>query len=260
MSKNEGKKMKIKISLLVITLISLCPALIPAESPAKSLQIDYSVGLNFNHSRVSVLVGDNNLVNTLNYSYLALELDVGISDYLILGVAAGLNSNHLKDPVDFYKLPLSLRVNEEKFNPMVLGLRAKSEFLSWKDFSFAAGAEYLYFKKYEKNLPIQLPVVSGDTMVKNSFNQLSLELWAQYDGFSFFTIFAGPQLNLLHGKLTASETIEELEGEEELSYKHENDLGISAGAHFEVGSHLDVNLKVNLISKTSLSVEVFYIF
>ncbi len=252
--------MKIKISLLVITLISLCPALLPAESPAKSLQIDYSMGLNFNHSRVSVLVGDNNLVNTLNYSYLALELDVGISDYLILGVVAGFNSNHLKDPVDFYNLPLSLRVNEEKFNSMVLGLRAKSEFLSWKDFSFAAGGEYLYFKKYKRELPIQLPLVSGDAMIKNSFNQLSLELLAQYDGFSFFTVFAGPQLNLVHGKYTASETIEELEGEEELSYKQENNIGIAAGARFELGSHFDINLKVNLISKTALSVEVFYIF
>lgn len=256
--------MKIKISLLVITLISLSLALLPAEetkpSPAKSLQIDYSVGLNFNHSRVSVLVGDNNLVNTLNYSYLALELDVGISDYLILGVVAGFNSNHLKDPVDFYNLPLSLRVNEEKFNSMVLGLRAKSEFLSWKDFSFAASGEFLYFKKYEKNLPIQLPVVSGEAIIKNSFNQISIELWAQYDGFSYFTIFAGPQLNFLDGKLEATETIEELEGQEELSYKQENDIGIVAGARFEVGSHFDVNLKVNLISKTSLSVEVFYIF
>jgi hypothetical protein len=252
--------MKIKISLLVITLISLSPALLPAEPTAKSLRIDYSVGLNFNHSRVSVLVGDNNLVNTLNYSYLALELDVGISDYLILGVVAGFNSNHLKDPVDFYNLPLSLRVNEEKFNSMVLGLRAKSEFLSWKDFSFAAGGEFLYFKKYEKNLPIQLPVVSGEAIIKNSFTQIGIELWAQYDGFSYFTIFAGPQLNFLDGKLEATETIEELEGEEELSYKQENDIGIVAGARFEVGSHFDVNLKVNLISKTSLSVEVFYIF
>lgn len=252
--------MKIKILLLVITLIVLSPALLPAESTAKSLRIDYSVGLNFNHSRVSVLVGDNNLVNTLNYSYLALELDVGISDYLILGVVAGLNSNHLKDPVDFSNLPLSLRVNEEKFNSMVLGLRAKSEFLSWKDFSFAASGEYLYFKKYEKNLPIQLPVVSGEAIIKNSFNQISIELWAQYDGFSYFTIFAGPQLNFLDGKLEAFETIEELEGQEELSYKQENDIGIVAGARFELGSHFDVNLKVNLISKTSLSIEVFYIF
>jgi len=257
--------MKIKI-FSVIILFAFSLMLFPAQDeefipkPSKALQIDYTVGLNFSFNKVAVLVGNNNLSNSLNFSYLALELDVGISDYLTLGAVAGYNSNYMKDPVDFNNLPLSLQLQDETFNSMVLGVRAKSEFLSWKDFSFAANAEYLYFKRLKKEFPIELPIVTGEAIVKNSFTQLSVELWAQYEGFSNFTLFAGPQLNLLKGKFNVSEEISDLNAEEELSYKQENKLGVAAGVLLEVSSHIDVNLKINLISKNSFSIGAIYVF
>lgn len=256
--------MKIKIFLLLFTVFTL--ALFPADQeqtqPIKTttLQIDYTAGLNFSYNRTPILMGDDNTENTLIHSYLALEVDVGVSDYFTAGVVAGYGNSHFADPVNFYNLPLSLDVSGQSYKSMMFGARARSDFLSWRDFSLRANGEILLFKLFEKENPIQLPIVTGTSVAKQSFSQLTLELLVQYDGFSTFTVFAGPQLCLLKGKITASESIEDLEGEEEFTYQQKNTMGLTAGVNFELGSHFDLNVKVSLFSKTSLSVETFYIF
>ena len=261
--KCEDEKMKINIFLfLTIFTLALFPAgqdQAQATGP-KSYGIDYTAGLNFCYNRVGVLMGDDNINNTLVHSYLALEVEVGLAEYLRLGVVAGFDSNHFADPVDFYNLPLSLRLNEQSHSSMVFGLRAKSDFFSWRDFSFSANAEILLLKLAKKEQNIDLPIVTGTSTTKQSFSQLTLELLVQYDAFSRLTVFAGPQLNLLKGKITAAEVIEDLQGEEKLTYKQKNTLGLAGGINYELSSHFDLNVKAGLFSRTSLSIEVFYIF
>jgi hypothetical protein len=256
--------MKIKIFLLLFTVFTL--ALLPADQEqtqptgTKSYGIDYTAGLNFSYNRTPVLMGDDDIENTLIHSYLALEVDVGVSDYFTAGIVAGYATNQFDDPMDFYNLPLSLSVSGQSYKSMIFGARVKSDFLSWKDFSLRANGEILFFKLFEKESPINLPIVTGTAAVKQSFSQMTLELLVQYDGFSTFTVFAGPQLNRLKGKITASESIEDLQGEEEFEYKQKNIIGFTGGVNFELSSHFDLNVKVSLFSITSLSVEVFYIF
>jgi hypothetical protein len=253
--------MKIK-TLILVVLFTFSTAFFSfaTEKDSRSLQIDYSAGLNLSYNSVPILLGDSEIENTLKFSYMALELDLGIHDYLTVGVVAGFNSNKLSDPVDFTGLPLSLRLDDKSFNSMLLGLRAKSEFFSWNNFAFEAGAEFLYFKENTKDLDIQLPIVSGQATAKNSFTQTALELLIKYEGFSNFTVFAGPQLSLLKGTVTASETLGVLSGEQDLDFDQEKSFGFVGGARFELGSNFDLNVKASLFSRTSLSVEIFYVF
>jgi hypothetical protein len=258
--------MQIKFYLLLFTVLVFTLALFPADQAqtqpidTRSHGIDFTTGLNFSSNRTPVLMGDDDIKNTLIHSYLALEVDIGVSDFFTAGVVAGYATSQFDDPVDFYNLPLSLSVSSQSYNSMIFGARARSDFLSWKDFSLHANGEILFFKLFEKESSIQLPIVTGISTVKQSFSQMTLELLVQYDGFSTFTVFAGPQLYWLKGKITASESIEELEGEEEFEYKQKNTIGLTGGINFELGSHFDLNLKVSLFSKTSFSIEAFYIF
>jgi len=256
--------MKIKFFLLLFTVFTL--VLFPADQEktqpidTRFHGIEYTVGLNFSSNRTPVLMGDDDIKNTLIHSYLALKVDVGVSNYFTAGVVVGYASSQFDDPVDFYTLPLSLSVSSQSYNSMIFGARARSDFLSWKDFSLRANGEILFFKLSETESAIRLPIVTGTSTVKQSFSQMTLELLVQYDGFSTFTVFAGPQLYWLKGKITASESIEELEGEEEFEYKQKNAIGLASGVNFELGSHFDLNIKVSLFSKTSFSIEAFYIF
>lgn len=222
--------------------------------------IDYVVGLNFCYNRADIEFGDNGPESTLLYTYLALEIDLDVMDYLTVGVVAGYNSNKFDGPVDFINLPLSLRYGDEAFKSMVFGLRARSEFFSWNDFSVEARGEFLLFKKFENTMPIQLPSVEGTAAIKNSFTQTSVDLLFKYDGLSTMTLFAGPQLNLISGELEASETIESLEGSETVDFKQKSAIGLAAGVHFDLGNHFEVDIKAGLFSRTSLSATIFYVF
>lgn len=253
--------MKIKtvfILLMLTVFVTVNKAELWAEDK-KSMDVDFSAGLSLSYNRVPIALDDYDISNTLVYSYAALEIGVNLTDYLDAAVVVGLNRNGFSEPVDFINLPLSLRLEDERFKSMVFGLRAKSEFFSFKDFSFAANAEYLYFKQFKKEFPIELDIVTGYSSIKNSFNQMALELWVQYDGLSEATPFIGPQLNVVSGKLVANLELEGLTGEQELTFKQKRSFGMVCGARFEVGD-FDVNVKLSLASKTSLTVDVYYIF
>lgn len=246
--------------VLIIVSTGLFTQETTGETGRKTTTLNFNVGLNFSYNTASIEIGDDKMENSLNYAYLALEVDVDLMDYLTVGILAGMNQNKFKDPVSFFQLPLSLAFDNEKYNSMVLGLTAKSDFLSFGDFSVQARGQYLYFKQFNKETDITLPIVTGTAVSKNTFSQVSLELLGHYDGFSTFTLFAGPQLNLISGEYTAEETIEAISGEETLSYEQKNSFGVVGGINFDLGNHFTVDVRAALISKTALSAAIFYIF
>lgn len=259
------------IMLLVLTILFSCALFSQQKGETqepkqekkeeeKAVDVDFSVGLNLAYTRAPVKLDDSDAANSLEYTYLALQIDADLFDFLTLGVVAGYNSNSLRDIVDFSQLPLSLRGDGTRFNSMMFGIRARADLYSWEDFSFAPECEILLFKKFKKELDIQLPIASGTAALKNSFTQIALDLLVRYDGFSNFTIFAGPQMNLISGTISASETIEGLEGEQSLGYSQKKTFGFTAGIYYELGGHLDIGAKLSLLAKTSLSVTLYYIF
>jgi hypothetical protein len=229
-------------------------------SPSKAIGIDFSAGLNLSYNRITVEMGDDNIATSLEYSYMALQIDFTLLDFLTVGVVGGYNSNTFKDHVDFFRLPLTLRVVGTRFNSMMFGVRAVADLFSWRDFSITANGEALLFKQFRKTLEIGLPSVTGDAFIKNSFRQVALELLVHYEGFGSLTVFAGPQLHLLSGTVSANEVIETIDSEIEQDYSQKTKLGFSGGVDYELSSHIDVRAKISLFTKTSLSVSIFYVF
>jgi hypothetical protein len=255
-----------KISLLlVIVIFAASPGLWAQEntgdtdnSDGKKKAFDYNVGFNLAYNVTPVKINDTGIKNSLVFSYAALELAVEMKDNLTMGIVAGFNRNYLKDTVSSVQLPVPVDFDREKSTSMVLGVNIGSEFLLPGDFSFRAGGKLLYFKLFENQFP--LDTGTGTATFKNSFYLLNLELPAQYDGFSSFTIFVGPHLNLVSGKYTAAETADLEEAEESYNYSQRKAFGLSCGANFDLGSHFTVDAKLSLISTTSFSLKIFYVF
>ncbi|MCK5058819.1 MAG: hypothetical protein KAT34_19380 [Candidatus Aminicenantes bacterium] len=253
--------MKKKYSLFIL-LIFLLPALplFSAEEEVKYYEIDFSTGLTFSYNTAKVDLAPDDMEKTLFYPYLALEIDVDVFDYLTIGVVAGYNQNKFTGSIDFNELPLSLRLNEEQRKAMVFGLNLKSEFTSFGYFSLLGKAEFLYFKLFKNEIPIELPVVTGSAAIKNAFHQLTVDLFLQYDGLSRVSLFFGPQLNLLKGKVSVSEVIEDIEAEQAINYRQKKFLGLVTGINIDIGSHIELILRAGLLSKTSFSAGIFYLF
>jgi len=234
--------------------------LVAQEREIKSYEIDFNAGLRLDFSRASVELGPGNTIRTLNYPFLALEIDVDILTNLTLGIVAGYNWNYFKDSVDFFQLPLSIRVNEEKNNSMVLGLNLATEVFSFGDFSILAKGEFLYFKLFKIESPIDLPIAPGTATVKNSFYQVTLDLPIEYYSFSGLILYAGPRLNLIKGKMTVDEQIGDIQAVESQGFKQKGMFDLMAGINVEIGSHLDLIFTASFFSKTSLAAGLFYLF
>lgn len=261
--------MRKKILLLVLTVgIIAAPALFAQNTAGKkgttgsntSDDVDFNAGLIVSLNNTAVEMGDENLKNSLVYNFFAVALDVDVLDNLTLGILAGLNSNYHADPVDFFQFPVPLRFNEEKSSSMVLGLNARSELLLPGDFSLQGRTGFLYFKLHQNTFAFNLPDVTGNYMMKNSFIEAFFELRVQYDGFSGLTIYAGPQLNLLHGKFSASETTDTLDASASYTYDQKQMVGLVGGVNLDLGDHFVIDAKLTVISKTALSAGIFYVF
>lgn len=224
----------------------------------KNFEITAGLALSYNDAKIKTGEGDNEMENSLRYYYFGLGVDVEVADFLTVGILAGLNTNYLGDPVYMLNLPLSLSFDQEKNNSMVFGLKAKTGFNLPGYWTVEARGQFLYFKEFSNETDITLPIMTGTATLKTSFSQLTLELLAVYDGFTNFTLFAGPQLNTISGDFKVEEQIGTLTGSEELSFKQKNTFGLTAGVQFELGSHFEVEAKLNLLSVNSVTATINY--
>lgn len=253
--------MKKKYSLLTlfVFLIMAFP-LLSVEEEIQYRDIDFSAGIQFNYNTAKIKLGPEEIENSLFYPYLVMEIDVDIFDYLTVGVFGGYSQSTFIDPADFAELPLSLRLNEERRGTMVFGLNVKSEFLSFGYFSLKAKGEFLYFKTFKNEKTIELPVITGTADIKNSFYQLSVNLFLQYDGLTGVTLFLGPEFNLLNGEISVNEVIEDIETEQIRDFSQKQLFGLISGINIEIGSQLELILQAGFFTKTSFSAGLFYIF
>jgi len=230
------------------------------EEEVKYYEIDFSAGLTFSYNMAKVELAPDDLEKTLFYPFLTVEVDVDIYDYVTVGVLAGYSQNTFRGSIDFSELPLSLRLNEERRNSMVFGLNLKSEFTSFGYFSLCGKAEFLYFKLFNNEIPIELPVVTGNAAIGNAFHQLTLDLFLKYDGLTGVSLFLGPQLNLLKGKVSISEVIEDIEAEQVIKYRQKKFIGLVTGVNIDIGSQVELILRAGFLSKTCFSAGIFYLF
>lgn len=220
----------------------------------------FFAGLRASYSDARVTFDNSDLENSIIYMIFALEVRVDVFDYLSLGVIAGYNINHFQNSLQVTSLPLSLEINQQRSSSMVFGLHLISEFFSSGDFSIAADGEFLYFKQFEQDAEINLDIISGNSTLKHRFYQGTLDLILKYHGLDAIVLYAGPQLNLVNGKLTVSETIEEIESETALTHQQKHLFGLMAGAALDLAGDWEVGLEVNYFSKLSFNVSLFYTF
>ena len=252
------KKKYVLFILLIFWLMAL--SLFPAEEEVKYYEIDFSAGLTFSYNTAKVELAPDDMEKTLFYPFLTVEVDVDIYNYVTVGVLAGYSQNTFRGPIDFNELPLSLRLNEKRRNSMVFGLNLKSEFTSFGYFSLCGKAEFLYFKLFKNETPIELPIVTGNAVIGNTFHQLTVDLFLRYDGLTGVSLFLGPQLNLLKGKVSANEVIEDIEAEQVINFRQKKFIGLVTGVNIEIGSQVELILSAGLFTKTSFSAGIFYLF
>jgi hypothetical protein len=245
-------------TLICSSLLLFSVFLLAENQTKKTSGIDFNSGVGFSFNIIDCQIGDAAIANKLTFLYPTLNFNLDVMEYLTVGVFVGYNFAHMNQAVDFVQLPLSIELNQTKFQGLLFGARLQSQPFSIGDFSLKAAGEFLIAREGGKNWDITLPLVKGTATGKNQFSLTTVDLLLQYEGYSGVTLFAGPRLNLLNGKMTVTETIESIEGSQELTFKQKNLIGPTAGASFELGSNWEVIIRGSLVSRLSASLEISY--
>jgi hypothetical protein len=246
--------------LLPLLLLTAFFSISAAESATQPITITFNPGLEFSWNSISSQNGEQKTANTFSFLASRLALKMDIFEYLSLELLAGYHSAFAKDPLDFTSLPLSLRWDRQKFQGLLLGAAISSEPFTINDFSLKVRGEFTFALEKNRTWAIELPQVSGQATGKNVFSLLTLDVTVQYQGFTGVTVFLGPRLNLLHGKFIAAETIADLQGQQEITYRQKNLVGPLAGIAIEIADNWELNIKASFLARTELSLAVFYIF
>jgi len=241
------------VFLVVLNLFS-------AEEENFSGNVDISTGLRVLYSDTKIVFKENGSEHSLITMVAAIEAKVDISTYLTVGLVAGYNWNHFKDPVTVSTLPLSLTLDKNNYNSMVFGINLQSEPFSFGDFLIGGKGEFLYYKLFKNEWDIGLPIASGVAEAKHSFFQGNFDLILKYDGFMVFTPYIGPQIHLLSGTLTVSESVEDIDAEVVIKHRQKSIFGMVGGLGFEFSDNWDACLEVTLFSKLSVTLSIFYLF
>jgi hypothetical protein len=232
----------------------------PTQPTPQPISITVDPGLEFSFNSIRCLVGTEKTANTFTVLASRLALKMDVLEYLSLEVLAGYHYAYANDALDFTTMPLSLRWDREKFSGLLLGIAASSEPYTTGDFSLKVRGEFTFAMEKAKTWEIVLPAVSGQATGDNAFTLLTLDATLQYDGFTGATIFVGPRFNLLHGKFTASESIVDLQGQQEISYRQKNFVGVVGGAIIEIGGNWELYIKASLFARTELMLAIVYVF
>lgn len=247
---------KIVVFFIVAALLpSLC---LCKDEPIRDM--NFSSGVNLVYNKAKVRLGDSGLENFLNYTCLFLELKAMVFEDVSLGVLAGYNTNYYSDPVNFNRLPLTLQIGNNSHNSMILGANIRAHLLSSGYFSLLSKAEVVYFKEFQKEWPLQMPIILGVATIEQSLLQFEVEFLVKYEGLSGIDIYLGPHFNLLGGQLKASESLGDIEALEEMKITQVNPVGLKGGIGFTVFQDFRMEIGLNIISKFNLSVGLHYDF
>ncbi len=243
-------------SLLFLLALSTCQA---SEAP-KTSGLNFSTGLAFNLGVIPVQDSEAALSNEIVLMSPALLVELEIFDYISLGVMLGYNLSYHREPLDFQELPLSLRLDQEKFSGPLFGVYAKADPLHFGDFMVKLRAAFTLGLHGGRDWLLELPVVEGTALGRSRLVEMSAEALLGYQGIPNLRLFIGPSLNLLRSTLKLEQEIAELEGLQEIRLRQKRAVGALLGASLDISSHWEASLKAFLLNRTALVLEFLYVF
>ena len=244
--------------MICICMVCLCIQAFPAEHDPHSKFTNLCGTLSFSYDNIPIKIGSDKISNQLRIPMARLQLNVKLFHRVRLGVILGFHSAFHKEPVDFVNLPLSLRLDQKKTSAMFFGLGLSTEFLHRGNFCFIINTRFLYYRGFNQDWPINLPVIIGSASGDHSFYQFSSDFLIQFTGYNQITLFWGPQLFLMKGTLSFSETIHDLSNSQSMTYRQSMPVGLICGMTYEISNKITAVAQLHFLSKTAFTFGVHY--
>jgi hypothetical protein len=175
-----------------------------------------------------------------------ISLDYQAAAGFELGIVAGYSLSNWNGLV-FRNLPFSIDYQAGAINGLVVGAGLRKSLFVSGFWAMDAEARFTAHLGQASSFPISGLAVDGQADLKGTWMRVEVGPELTYRGFELFSPFLGLSYDRIWGKMTLTETIQDLEGTEEKKVAGAGAVAVNFGTVYEPSSAFRVKIGGSLI-------------
>jgi len=237
-------KIKHILALTLILLVSFSTAFAQFEEEGFS-DISFNVGIGFEYVNRAI-TWDEGLVSTLKANLFSVRPGIVFRDVVSLNAIIGYSLSSYNSMI-FRQLPFSVELDMGNVTGYVLGGELDVFIYNFGDFEIGAQGQFVFYLGMEKEWEISGLSVDGSVTGKPSWQRYYVGPKITYTGLDNFYPYLFVSYNLLTGKYSLDQVIQDLSGSEEKSITSQGKFCIATGADFEFMEKFKISGELNII-------------
>lgn len=202
-------------------------------------------GIHFEHFSRQMTWNDKQYTLHLKSYLFALNAEFEIEDGFSLHAIIGYSLSNF-DTLVFRQLPFSVELNVGNIDGYVAGAEIRKSLIYGNDFQVGAYGQFIYCIGREKEWDLPGLNVPGTVTGKPAWMRVSLGPVITYTGFAPFSPYLSLCYNNLWGKFKMTQTIQNLEGNEEKDLKPKSLVDVSVGSIFDFSDRFLIRGEIHL--------------
>ena len=238
------KKINIFLILLILALPCFSLAQEEREALIQSKSIKLGIGLEYLSRTISW--GDDNNSSRFNSLFFTLSTQFEIMEGLYASASFGYSFSSYEG-LQFKELPFSLEIGERSIEGYLLGVEIKKNIVNREELEIDILGQFFRYLGSSETWQIQGLNVAGTAQGSPSWIRISIGPVFTYKGFESLTPYLYLSFNKLWGTFTMDETIQELEGHEELKISGKSSFCTSLGGIYEISEIFSIKTEASFM-------------
>jgi hypothetical protein len=239
---------KINIFLILLILVLPCFSLAQEEKEALIQSKSIKLGIGLEYLSRTIRWGDDNNNSRFNSLFFMLNTQFEVKEGLYASASFGYSFSNYEG-LQFKELPFSLELGDRSIEGYLLGLEIKKSIVYREELEIdVLGQFFCYLGSSETwRIPADYLNVAGTAQGSPSWTRISIGPVFTYKGFESLTPYLYLSFNKLWGTFTMDETIQELEGHEELKIYGKSLFSTSLGGIYKITEVISIKTEATFM-------------
>ncbi|MCK4645074.1 MAG: hypothetical protein KAU46_02375 [Candidatus Aminicenantes bacterium] len=233
---------KINIFLILLILALPCFSLAQEEREALIQSKSIKLGIGLEYLSRTIRWGDDNDNSKFKSLFFTFSTQFEVKEGLYASASFGYSFSNYEG-LQFMKLPFTLDPGDRSIEGYLLGIEIKKNIVNREELEIDVLGQFFWYLGSSETwkIPEESLNVPGTAQGSPTWTRISIGPVFTYKGFESLTPYLYLSFNKLQGTFTMDETIQELEGHEELKIYGKSSFCTSLGGIYEISEIFSIN-------------------
>ena len=237
-----------KINIFFILLVLFLPSLSRAQEERDALIQSSSIklGMGLEYLSKTIYWGDDNSSSRIKSIFFTFNTQFEIQEGLNATAIFGYSFSNYEG-LQLKKLPFSLELGDKSIEGYLMGVEVKKSIVAKEELEIDGLGRFSYYLGSKETWRIQELAVAGTAQGSPSWLRVSIGPVFSYKGFESLTPYLYLSFHKLWGTFTMDETVQELEGHEELKITGKSSFLTSFGGIYELSETFSIKAEADFM-------------